>query len=73
LNLSGSTGHNLRQKFVFGGLPLPFEQLRLHGFAFDLEAVQTERTSESKASPQRPGYDMIQVAAVSPDNTLYMR
>ena len=52
---------------------MPFEQLRLHGFAFDLEAVQTERTSESKASPQRPGYDMIQVAAVSPDNTLYMR
>jgi len=72
LNLSGSTGP-VFQTFENGGLLFPFEQLLLHGFAFDLEAVQTERTSDSRTNPQRPGYDMIQTAVDSPNNTVCMQ
>jgi len=59
--------------FAHGGLQFPFEQLRLHAVSFDLESVQTETTTDSRATPQRPAYDVIQTALLSPDNTVYMR
>ena len=68
----GSTGPSFAA-FTHGGLKLSLDELTGHSFCFDLEGVQTEKKSESRATPQRSEYDMVQLALVGPDETLYMR
>ena len=67
-----STGPDF-SKFTRGGLQFSIDELRDHAYCFDLETVQTQRTSDSCATPQRPTYDVIQTALMNPNQKVCMR
>lgn len=74
---AGSTGL-VYPDCVHGGLDRPAAEL-INAVWFDVEAHQTKSTEDSRETPQRPEYELVQVAAViemglgTPGRAEYMR
>ena len=69
--MAGSTGPDFL-KFLQGELQFSIGEIQNDDYCFDIEAVRTERTSDSRATPQRPAYDVIQTALMSPNQKVCM-